>query len=176
MDIKGGSAIVTGGATGLGFATARRLAEAGAHVISLDLPDSDGAAAAAALSGSAGFAPADVTDEDAVAAAYDLAEEPGAAPGGGQLRGGGNAGAGPDQGGRSHAARGIPQDYRCQRRWVVQRDPVGRRADGPDRPVDGERGVVLAEEGLSDLDRYRAGSVTERLESDLFLEPLEDSP
>ncbi|TWH18644.1 3-hydroxyacyl-CoA dehydrogenase [Prauserella rugosa] len=77
MDIKGGSAVVTGGASGLGLATARRLADAGAHVILLDLPGSEGAAAAKELGGSADFAPADVTDEEAVAAAYDIAEKRG---------------------------------------------------------------------------------------------------
>ncbi|MEU6644086.1 3-hydroxyacyl-CoA dehydrogenase [Saccharomonospora sp. NPDC046836] len=77
MDINGASAVITGGASGLGLATARRLSGAGAHVVLLDLPGSDGAAAASTLDGPAQFAPADVTDETAVAAAFDLAEERG---------------------------------------------------------------------------------------------------
>lgn len=40
MDIEGASALVTGGASGLGLATARRLAAAGAHVTIVDLPTS----------------------------------------------------------------------------------------------------------------------------------------
>ncbi len=36
MDIAGGIAVITGGASGLGFATARRLVSAGASVVLLD--------------------------------------------------------------------------------------------------------------------------------------------
>jgi len=67
MDIVGSAALVTGGASGLGLATARRLAAAGAHVTIADLPASAGADVAAELGGS--FAAADVTDADQVAAA-----------------------------------------------------------------------------------------------------------
>ena len=52
MDISGASALVTGGASGLGLATARTLAAAGAHVVIVDLPGSAGAAVAADLGGS----------------------------------------------------------------------------------------------------------------------------
>ncbi|MFV0459554.1 MAG: SDR family NAD(P)-dependent oxidoreductase [Actinomycetales bacterium] len=75
MQLNAASAVVTGGASGLGAATARRLADAGAHVVILDLPTSDGAAYAAELGGT--FAPADVTDPDAVDAAMDAAEAAG---------------------------------------------------------------------------------------------------
>ena len=49
MDISSAGALVTGGASGLGFATARSLAEAGAHVTIIDLPSSRGEEAAAQL-------------------------------------------------------------------------------------------------------------------------------
>ena len=75
MDISGASALVTGGASGLGLATARRLATAGAHVTVVDLPSSSGADVADQLGGS--FAAADVTDADQVAAAAALAAEAG---------------------------------------------------------------------------------------------------
>ncbi len=75
MDITGASALVTGGASGLGLATARRLAAAGAHVTIVDLPSSDGAAIAAEFGGS--FAAADVTDAEQIAAAAALAAEAG---------------------------------------------------------------------------------------------------
>ena len=42
MDLSNQSAIVTGGASGLGHATARRLADAGAAVVVVDLPDREG--------------------------------------------------------------------------------------------------------------------------------------
>jgi NAD(P)-dependent dehydrogenase (short-subunit alcohol dehydrogenase family) len=75
MNIEGSAAVVTGGASGLGFATAKRLAAAGAHVTILDLPSAPGAEQAAEIGGT--FAPGDVTSEDDVAAALDRAGERG---------------------------------------------------------------------------------------------------
>lgn len=75
MDISGASALVTGGASGLGLATARRLAEAGAAVTIVDLPSSAGSAVADEFGG--GFAPADVTDPEQVAAAVAQASAAG---------------------------------------------------------------------------------------------------
>jgi NAD(P)-dependent dehydrogenase (short-subunit alcohol dehydrogenase family) len=71
MNIEGSSAVVTGGASGLGLATAKRLAAAGAQVVIVDLPSSPGAEQAEAIAGS--FAPADVTVERDVSAALDTA-------------------------------------------------------------------------------------------------------
>ncbi|SDL60700.1 NAD(P)-dependent dehydrogenase, short-chain alcohol dehydrogenase family [Arthrobacter sp. ov407] len=96
MDIKGTVALITGGASGLGAATARRLFDAGASVVLVDLPGSAGDAFAAELTASAAgegaaagapaaagakagvgrtavFVPADVTDEAQVQAAVDAA-------------------------------------------------------------------------------------------------------
>ncbi|MDO8384553.1 MAG: SDR family NAD(P)-dependent oxidoreductase [Microbacterium sp.] len=67
MQIERAGALVTGGASGLGLATARRLAAGGALVTILDLPTSRGAAIAAELGGV--FAPADVTSVPEVRAA-----------------------------------------------------------------------------------------------------------
>lgn len=75
MDITGASALVTGGASGLGLATVRRLAAAGAHVTVVDLPSSDGARIADDLGAS--FAPADVTDPEQIADAAALAADAG---------------------------------------------------------------------------------------------------
>ena len=75
--IEGLSALVTGGASGLGFATARLLTERGASVVLMDLPSSAGQDAAERLGPSASFAAADVTDTDSVQAALDTAEENG---------------------------------------------------------------------------------------------------
>ena len=73
MDINGAVAVVTGGASGLGLATARTLTEAGARVVVLDLPSDAAAERVASFGGT--FAPADVTDEAQVAAALDTATE-----------------------------------------------------------------------------------------------------
>lgn len=75
MDISGRTALVTGGASGLGNATARGLAAAGANVVLVDLPHSEGAERAKEIGDQAAFAPTDVTDEDDARAAVDLAVE-----------------------------------------------------------------------------------------------------
>ena len=75
MDVTIGSALVTGGASGLGLATARRLVERGVPTVILDLPTSAGAEVAAELGGKTRFAAADVTDPEAVAAAVGVADE-----------------------------------------------------------------------------------------------------
>jgi NAD(P)-dependent dehydrogenase (short-subunit alcohol dehydrogenase family) len=74
MNIEGMSAVVTGGASGLGLATARRLINQGAKVVLVDLPESAGAEAAGSLGPNARFAAADVTTEDSLPAALDMAE------------------------------------------------------------------------------------------------------
>ncbi len=73
MKIEGSVALVTGGASGLGRATAEALAARGAKVVVVDLPSSSGLAVAKALGGR--FAPADVTDEAQVNGALDVAGE-----------------------------------------------------------------------------------------------------
>lgn len=73
MEISGNVAIVTGGASGLGLAAARRLSEDGARVLVADLASSPGAEAAAELPG-ARFLPTDVTDEGQVQAAVEAAQ------------------------------------------------------------------------------------------------------
>lgn len=74
MEIKDAVALVTGGASGLGLATAKALLGEGAQVVILDLPTSKGEEVAKELGDRVRFAPADVTDADAVTAAFDLAE------------------------------------------------------------------------------------------------------
>ena len=75
MDITGQVALVTGGASGLGLATAETLLDAGASVVIVDLPSSQGAEIAEKLGDKARFAAADVTDEAQVTAALDVAAE-----------------------------------------------------------------------------------------------------
>jgi NAD(P)-dependent dehydrogenase (short-subunit alcohol dehydrogenase family) len=93
MDVNGSVALITGGASGLGAATARRLFDAGASVVLVDLPSSAGSDLAGELNSgalrngqngrsgstagtpgrSAVFVPADVTSETEVQAAVDAA-------------------------------------------------------------------------------------------------------
>ena len=72
MKIEGTSALVTGGASGLGLATVTALANAGARVVAVDLPGAN-TDALTALGDKVIFAPADVTDEAAVTAAVETA-------------------------------------------------------------------------------------------------------
>jgi NAD(P)-dependent dehydrogenase (short-subunit alcohol dehydrogenase family) len=64
-------AVVTGGASGIGLASARRLASEGAHVVIGDVGDAAGKAAAAEVGGL--YVRADVTDPDQVAALFQHA-------------------------------------------------------------------------------------------------------
>jgi NAD(P)-dependent dehydrogenase (short-subunit alcohol dehydrogenase family) len=73
MQIEGCVAVVTGGASGLGLATARRLVKAGAQVVLLDLPAAPGAQAVDELGPNAVFAAGDVTSEHDVVSALDVA-------------------------------------------------------------------------------------------------------
>ena len=75
MELNGISAIVTGGASGLGEATARTLARAGAHVVVADLNEDRGKEVAVDIGGH--FARADVTDEAAVQEAVAAAANAG---------------------------------------------------------------------------------------------------
>lgn len=141
MEISSTAALVTGGASGLGLATARRLLAAGASVCIVDLPDSDGAEVAEDIG--AAFAPADVTDEDAVAAAVDVADELG------PLRIAVNcAGIGPAH--RVLARDGSPADL-APFRAVVEVNLVGTfnvlrlaaAAMATHEPIGEERGVIV---------------------------------
>jgi len=74
MRLEGLTTAITGGASGLGLATAQRLVKEGGHVTIIDLPASDGAQVAQELGEQARFVPGDVTDADAFAAALDEAD------------------------------------------------------------------------------------------------------
>ena len=73
MDISGASAIVTGGASGIGAACARRLAGQGAKVVVADLNEELGSKVADEIGGA--FVAVDVTDTEQIKAAVDKAEE-----------------------------------------------------------------------------------------------------
>ena len=75
MDITGASAIVTGGASGIGAATARLLAARGVKVVVADLQDDKGKALATEIGGA--FCHVDVTKTDEIIAAVETAAEMG---------------------------------------------------------------------------------------------------
>ena len=140
MQLVGSVALVTGGASGLGLATATALAEAGAAVVLVDLSSSDGAARAAELGGA--FAAADVTDGEQVQAAVDAAGAMG------PLRVAVNC-AGIGTPGRVVGRTGpLPLEQFAR---VVQVNLVGTfnvvrlaaAAMSGTEPVDGERGVIV---------------------------------
>jgi 3-hydroxyacyl-CoA dehydrogenase / 3-hydroxy-2-methylbutyryl-CoA dehydrogenase len=79
MQIEGSGALIAGGASGLGEATARLLHANGAHVVIADLNQDRGNALAAELGERAQFVSSDVTEPDQVQAAVDDAAT---APGG----------------------------------------------------------------------------------------------
>ena len=73
MDISGASAIVTGGASGIGAAVARALAARGAIVVVADINTETGEALADEIKGV--FARVDVTDTEQIAAAVEAAAQ-----------------------------------------------------------------------------------------------------
>jgi 3-hydroxyacyl-CoA dehydrogenase / 3-hydroxy-2-methylbutyryl-CoA dehydrogenase len=75
MRVQGSSALVAGGASGLGEATARRLHEQGASVVIADLNQEKGEALANELGDGVRFVHTDVTDADAVEAAVAAAAQ-----------------------------------------------------------------------------------------------------
>ncbi len=77
MQIEGSRALIVGGASGLGEATARRLHALGARVTIADLNEDLGSALAAELGDGAQFVRADVTDAETVQAAVSAASQQG---------------------------------------------------------------------------------------------------
>jgi NAD(P)-dependent dehydrogenase (short-subunit alcohol dehydrogenase family) len=75
MQVGGHTFLVTGGASGLGAATAQRLAAAGGKVVISDINVEQGARLAAELGSSASFVPTDVTDDAQVGKAVAAARE-----------------------------------------------------------------------------------------------------
>ncbi|HUG84786.1 MAG TPA: SDR family NAD(P)-dependent oxidoreductase, partial [Euzebya sp.] len=142
MQLSGTVGLVTGGASGLGRATAEMLLARGARVVVVDLPSSSGAEVAAGMGEAAVFVPTDVTDGDAVAEAVATAT------GLGDLRVVVNC-AGVATPGRVVSRQGpMPLD---QFEFVVRVNLIGTfnvirlgaAAMAETEPVDGERGVII---------------------------------
>ncbi|WP_020401427.1 3-hydroxyacyl-CoA dehydrogenase [Kordiimonas gwangyangensis] len=75
MDIKGKTALVTGGASGLGRATTEHFVALGANVVILDLNDEAGATVEAQFKGKVTYVHTDVTSEESVANAIAVAKD-----------------------------------------------------------------------------------------------------
>jgi NAD(P)-dependent dehydrogenase (short-subunit alcohol dehydrogenase family) len=143
MQISGSSAVVVGGAGGLGEATVRRLHAAGAKVVVADLADEKGKALEQELG--VRYVRTDATDEDDVQAA--LAEAESAGP----LRISVDTHGGPASGGRLVGKDGSPLDLAGFRRTIdvyltgvfnVLR--LAAAAMARQEPVDGGRGVIVS--------------------------------
>ncbi len=75
MDLASAKAVISGGASGLGLATARRVIEAGGHAALLDVNEEQGAKSSEELGERAIFVNTDVSDEDGVRASINNAAE-----------------------------------------------------------------------------------------------------
>jgi NAD(P)-dependent dehydrogenase (short-subunit alcohol dehydrogenase family) len=75
MDLDKATAIVSGGASGLGFATAGKVVDAGGHVVLLDINEEQGKRSAAELGSRARFVATDISSEEKVRAAVASAAE-----------------------------------------------------------------------------------------------------
>ena len=75
MEIRTAKAIISGGASGLGLATAKRLVSSGAEVVLLDILEEQGVESARSIGERAGFVQCDVTKEEVVRSAIAAAAE-----------------------------------------------------------------------------------------------------
>jgi len=75
MELATAKAVITGGASGLGFATAQRVIDAGGQVVLLDINDELGEASATRLGERASYIRSDVANEDSVKDAISAANE-----------------------------------------------------------------------------------------------------
>jgi len=152
MKIEGTVALVTGGASGLGEATARALVAQGAKAVLVDMNEERGEAVAKELGDGVRFVKTDVTDEAQVNAALDVAAELGT------LRIAVNC-AGVGWAARTLKRDGTPHDYDLFKKVVtvnligtfnVTRLAASRMSQT--EPVDGERGVVVNTASIAAFD------------------------
>jgi NAD(P)-dependent dehydrogenase (short-subunit alcohol dehydrogenase family) len=143
MQIADHVVVVTGGASGLGRATAEYLTRQGAHAVLADLPSSNGEAVAREIGGKTHFVAADVTDESQMVAVFDAAESLGTLRAVVHCAGRG----GPLRVVDKHGVPGSLEQYEMVVRinligsFNVLRLGAARIAKND--PIDGERGVVV---------------------------------
>jgi NAD(P)-dependent dehydrogenase (short-subunit alcohol dehydrogenase family) len=154
MDLDGAVALVTGGASGLGEASARRLAAAGANVVLFDKNAERGPVVADEIGSSARFVDGDVTSEESVLAGLEAAAEMG------PLRVAVNC-AGSGMAGRTVNRDGTPHELSVFE-WVIRLNLIGTfnvcrlaasamsKLDPVD--VDGQRGVLVNTASIAAFD------------------------
>ena len=152
MKIEGIVALVTGGASGLGEATARALVARGAKAVLVDMNEERGEAVAKELGDAVRFVKTDVTDEAQVNAALDVAAELGT------LRVAVNC-AGVGWAARTLKRDGTPHDYDLFKTVIsvnlvgtfnVTRLAASRMSQT--EAVDGERGVIVNTASIAAFD------------------------
>jgi NAD(P)-dependent dehydrogenase (short-subunit alcohol dehydrogenase family) len=153
MELNGAAAIVTGGASGLGEATARELAAAGSAVTVADLNEERGKALASEIDGV--FVRTDVADEASVQAAVQAAAS-GAAP----LRVAVNC-AGIGWASRTVGRDGSPHDLAAYRKVIdvnligtfnVMRLAAAAIARTEPADADGQRGVIVNTSSIAGIE------------------------
>jgi len=153
MKLNGTTAIVSGGASGLGEATVRELAAAGATVVVADLNVERGKAIAAELGGA--FAPTDVSDEESVRAAVAVAAATGS-----PLRVAVSC-AGIGWAARTVGRDGSPHDLAAYRKVIdvnligtfnLMRIAAAQIATTEPADADGQRGVVINTASIAGLE------------------------
>ncbi|MFD3809763.1 SDR family NAD(P)-dependent oxidoreductase [Rhodococcus sp. NPDC058639] len=143
MELKDLSVAVTGGASGLGLATARRVLAAGGTVTLIDLASSNGADIATELGDGATFAPADVTDEEQFAAALDVAHERGGLRGVVHCAGAGRKMRILDKNGKAGSLEDFEFVIRLNLTGSFNALRLGAERMAQLEPIDGERGAVV---------------------------------
>ena len=153
MNIEGRTAIVTGGASGLGAATARELARRGARVVIFDIDPDRGPSVAAEVGGA--FALVDVRDERSIEAGLEVATALGREPPRLVISVAGIGG-----GGRRTAGRKGPHPLELFRTLLevhaVGTFNIARLAAaalrGAEPAEDGERGVIVNTSSVASMD------------------------
>lgn len=141
MKLQGAVAIVTGGASGLGAATARRLASGGAKVVVLDRDEARGTATAHDIGGV--FAKADVTDAASIEAAIAIAEGLGPLRIAVSCAGVGWASRTLDKTGKPHALDLFQTVVGINLVGTFNVLRLAASAIAKAEPIDGERGVIV---------------------------------
>jgi NAD(P)-dependent dehydrogenase (short-subunit alcohol dehydrogenase family) len=153
VQLDGAVALVTGGASGLGEATVRRLHAAGAAVVIFDKNAERGAQVASELGARAVFADGDVTSEESVLAGLGLAAEMGVLRVVVSCAGSGMAGRTVDRNGAPHDLATFEWVIRLNLIGTFNVSRLGAAQMATNEPNDdGERGVIVNTASIAAFD------------------------